>query len=183
MTAQTTETIYYKGERKDLCSEPLEEHLDNIGVSKIDRGNRYFVVEHTGCWRGYHGTWEVRDKKLYLIRFEGNIGYDEKNHLIHVDIKYLFPDQDEVFAEWYSGKLRIVEGNLMNYVHGGYDSTYERDIFLTFKNGVLVKTRKRDNNSLMKRFFRYLFKPVTRWMEKKLYEDVELDDSHYTRKT
>jgi hypothetical protein len=29
----------------------------------------------------------------------------------------------------------------LNYVHGGYASTYEKDLFLTFSKGVLVSER------------------------------------------
>ena len=51
---------------------------------------------------------------------------------------FLFPDQKEVFADWFTGEIRIPQGDLLEYVHGGYDSTYEKDLFLDFKEGYLV---------------------------------------------
>jgi len=87
-----------------------------------------------------------------------------------------------LFAEWYSGKLRIIEGKIMRYSHWGYESVYQRDIFLTFRNGVLVKTRKRDNDPLIMRFFRYMFAPLGRWLEKKAAGDDTFDDYDFVKK-
>ena len=58
----------------------------------------------------------------------------------------LFPDYpDRVFAHWYSGTIRIPQGKLLNYVHMGYGSTYERDLFLEIEKGVIKNTRMRQN--------------------------------------
>jgi hypothetical protein len=50
-----------------------------------------------------------------------------------------------VFAHWFSGRLRIPQGKLLEYVHGGYASTYERDVLLTLKNGVVISQEVRVN--------------------------------------
>ena len=49
----------------------------------------------------------------------------------------LFPGQTEIFASWVNGKLNINSGELIEYVHNGYESVYESDIYLLFENGVL----------------------------------------------
>lgn len=51
---------------------------------------------------------------------------------------YLFPDEEVVFADWFTGKIRIPIGDTVAYVHGGYASIQEGDMFLEFENGVLV---------------------------------------------
>jgi len=40
-----------------------------------------------------------------------------------------------VFADWYSGKLRVPDGKEIAYVHMGYGSVYERDLIFTVADG------------------------------------------------
>jgi len=50
----------------------------------------------------------------------------------------LFPVQNEVFGDWVNGKIKIQSGKVLQFVNKGYESVYEKDIFLRFENGVLV---------------------------------------------
>ena len=52
---------------------------------------------------------------------------------------------DIVYADWFNGEIRIPEGKRVQYVHMGYASIYERDRFLTFKNGIKTKERVKSN--------------------------------------
>ena len=84
-------------------------------------------------------------KKLYLISL---VGFIENNK--QVDLNYLFPNETEVFASWYSGDIRIPEGELLKKINLGYASVFEKDRFLSFKDGVLisetVKKNKKQNS-------------------------------------
>ena len=60
-------------------------------------------------------------------------------------MEYLFPNQKKVFADWFTGILRIPYGELIEYIHSGYDSLYEKELFLKISKGVLVNERKIDN--------------------------------------
>ena len=51
--------------------------------------------------------------------------------------------RDILRRDWYSGTIRLPQGKLLNYVHGGYGSTYEQDVLLHIELGVLVETRVR----------------------------------------
>ena len=135
MTAQVTETLIYKEQKLSMCDEPLA-----LWMSK-NREKCNFGMMSTACWRGYFGTWKIIDNHLYLIELSAR-GEDGKD--IYLDD--LFPDQDKVFAHWFSGEVRCPEGKLLDYVHMGFASTYERDIFLTFKKGVLVSERIQINS-------------------------------------
>lgn len=133
MTAQARERIIYKGEETRIASEPLNEYLKNINDIK-------FVSNSSACWRGYFGQWEIKDNNLFLIGLKAYIeDYKE------VGLDYLFPGQDSVFANWFSGKIRIPQGEMLDYVHMGYASLYERDLFLVFEKGVLIKEYLVDN--------------------------------------
>ena len=133
MTAQARESLIYKGEEILMAAEPLSQYLKNRNIK--------FIFTSTACWRGYYGQWEIRDSKLYLIGLEA---YIEGNTEVGLD--YLFPNQNIVFANWFSGEIRIPQGRMLDYVHMGYASLYERDLILAFENGLLYKEYIVDNN-------------------------------------
>ena len=83
--------------------------------------------------RGYIGTWEIRNKKLYLASL---VGFIENNE--QVDLNYLFPNKTEVFANWFSGDIRIPEGELLEKINLGYESVFEKDRILIFNEGILI---------------------------------------------
>lgn len=58
---------------------------------------------------------------------------------------YLFPDQEKVFAEWFTGEIRIPYGEMLQYYHIGYASVYEKELYLEFENGYLIGKREKDN--------------------------------------
>jgi hypothetical protein len=96
-----------------------------------------FTSPHTANWRGYVGTWEIIEadgaERLYLVGIEAHKDYETI-----LTLPDLFPGFDKVFAHWFTGELRCPQGSLVEYVHMGYASTYEYELFLEFKQGVLV---------------------------------------------
>jgi len=63
MTIQIAEKIIYEGR-----SSPLYSELLNSLLMKKRSGAKEFKFSSpsTGCWRGYIGTWELEEGKLYL---------------------------------------------------------------------------------------------------------------------
>ena len=51
-----------------------------------------------------------------------------------VDLNYLFPNETEVFANWYSGEIRIPEGELLK-INVGYASVFEKRSFSYIQKG------------------------------------------------
>jgi hypothetical protein len=135
MTAQASESLTYNGEEFAMCTEPLSAFFSAGGK---DPG---FVSMDTACWRGYVGEWEVLEDRLYMVGLEGMLeGGTEAT------LETVFPGfPDRVFAHWYSGTIRIPQGKLLDYVHMGYASVYERDLILTLENGVLKSSEVREN--------------------------------------
>lgn len=135
MTAQRRELLVYNNEKYHLATEPLYSYLVDKKIS--------FISPSTACWRGYIGYWLIEDNKLYLTDLEAYIdNYKE------VGIDYLFPDKKRVLAEWFSGEIRIPHGEMMKYVHQGYASLYEKELFLKIKKGVVVDQYETDNTHL-----------------------------------
>jgi hypothetical protein len=137
VTAQFTETLRYQGRDVSMCTEPLGEYFSLGG---FDPG---FVGNCSALWRGYQGHWEIVDDRLYLIGLRGTLVDGAEATLATV-----FPDfPNRVFAHWYSGTIRLSQGNELEYVHAGYGSIYERDVLLDVDRGVIETTRVRHNAS------------------------------------
>ena len=138
MTAQASERLIYGGKDIRLCSNPLSLYLKQTGIK--------FESPSTACWRGYIGTWEIIEnsgvERLYLVELSAHRSYEEI-----VGVSDIFPGFDRVFAHWFTGELRCPQGALLDYVHGGYSSTYEYDLLMEFKQGVFVTTHARHNEN------------------------------------
>ena len=67
-------------------------------------------------------------------------------------MKTLFPGPEgPVFAGWYTGELRLPRGKMRYYEHGGYQSIFEGDLFITVEQGVVTGIREVDNTERIKR--------------------------------
>ena len=134
MTAQVSETLIYHGKELMMFSNPLDPYLRAAGL--------HFESMNTANWRGYEGTWEIKGSEatgegLYLVRLEANRSFDEV-----VGLAEIFPGfPDGVFAHWYTGTLRCPQGALLKYVHGGFGSVYEEDLFFDVTKGVVTNER------------------------------------------
>ncbi len=102
-------------------------------------------------WRGYVGQWELHADRLYLTGIshpgwaeghdDGTTAADDE-----ASLRAVFPDANErVFAGWFSGTLRIPEGECVEYVHAGFASRYERDCLVTVNRGVITSEVVREN--------------------------------------
>lgn len=131
MTAQISENLIFGTKHFAMCTEPLDFWLNNSG------NHINLQANSSACWRGYIGTWKIINDRLYLIKIKGNSvdGFKLK-------LKDFFPDNaDKVFAHWFSGEVRCPYGKILNYVHMGYASKYENDLYLKFLKGVLINKR------------------------------------------
>ncbi len=135
MTIQAGDILTYNGEKTTIATEPLKPYLE----TRSDVG---FIYKTTALVRGYVGRWEIKSKKLYLVSL---VGFIENNQ--QVDLNYLFPKQTKVFASWYSGDIRIPEGELLKKINLGYASIFEKDRILTFKEGLLIGETVKDNTT------------------------------------
>lgn len=125
MTAQAAEKLIYKGEQLSLCNQPLGPFIQS------NRLPFKFEATSTALWRGYIGTWAIEHERLYLIAIHGGIGMEK-----------LFPGFTHgVFAHWYTGTLRCPRGALLKYVHDGFRSVYEEDLFFDVSKGVVSNER------------------------------------------
>lgn len=124
-----------------MATEPLQPYLEEKKI--------VFDYLSTACWRGYVGEWIVEDNKLYLTNLEANIvreNQDSSEEYETVGLEYLFPNEEKVFAKWFTGVVRIPHGKMLRYIHSGYASIYEKELYLEFASGILVSCKEKDNN-------------------------------------
>ena len=101
-----------------------------------------FKVNYTALRRGYVGQWEIIGDRLHLTELRGTLKSEDE-----ASVATIFPGcTGSVFAHWYSGTIRIPQGELLEYVHGGYASTYERDLLLELERGVVKNVHVRQNS-------------------------------------
>lgn len=135
MTAQTAERIFYKSKKaQELRTEPLEDYFLLTGLE------RPFTCTRTSNWRGYVGTWEFSQDRLYLTDL---VGEDANGNNAHVET--IFPGYPIVFAHWYTGTLTIPQGNLLGYADNGFTRIYAHDLLIDIEQGVVQGTRTREN--------------------------------------
>lgn len=148
MTAQESEWIFYKGENRVLLSQPLKPFLD------AQTPPLRWLTQSTSNWRGYVGHWTVEHDRLALVSIEGLIAdeadyaeaFDEKSQRSSrwlydrarkASVDRIF-GRHEVVADWFTGTLTIVAGELVEYVHMDFFSSYSRYIALEIVEGRLV---------------------------------------------
>ncbi len=130
VTAQVSEVLHYDGQKLSMMDNPLGDYF-----SLRDHWPP-FQEQSTALWRCYVGTWEIREGRLYLIGIEAQLEDGTR-----VTLETLFPGYpDRVFAHWLTGKLRVPQGQVTKYVHQGYQTQFQADLFLHLKKGVLVST-------------------------------------------
>ncbi|MDI9312194.1 MAG: hypothetical protein QM535_18410 [Limnohabitans sp.] len=142
-TAQYPDRILFDGKEYNLHSNPLESYFEK-NPDKRPKGG----VMSTALWRGYVATFEVRDSQLFVkdIQIQYWDTTDKKNH----DTKWksvmteVFPDQKNAKVDWLSGLLVLPFGKLVNYVHMGYGSTYEKYFLLEIDKGSYIKSKQFD---------------------------------------
>ena len=168
-TAQFPDILLHNGETYALHTNPLdvyfELHPEKNPLWPEPR-DRYFKNplhgSNTALWRGYIATFEIREKQLFVKdvfvddddakharltaymknRKEGKPDNDDIWIPITTNIvAKIFPDEDVIKADWFTGTLVIPQGKLLEYIHMGYASTYEKYILIDVEEGNVVNER------------------------------------------
>ena len=126
MTTQVKEQIIIDGQKYPLLNAMSLPEDDSIIQHK-----KGVIETSSNCWRGYVGTWEIKDDMLYLVDFSSG----------KYDVLVNLP----ILADWISGTAKVATGEVK--ANSSWDiETYETEMHLTFKNGLIVKTENIKNN-------------------------------------
>ena len=127
MTAQVHEKLILDGVETSIAFCPPLPY-GHPRIIQADDGKA--AIESTNCWRGYIGTWEIKDRKIFLIELKRN---------------FKILGEEPIFADWFTGILRIPRGKKIHHVHMGFGSIYEQELHIKIENGVVIKSRVVDN--------------------------------------
>ena len=97
MTAQVHERLTLEGRETSMAfCPPLPEHHERIielTSTELEENIPNFIFS-TACWRGYIGTWEIKDGQFYLVNLVGRYKVEG----------------EPILADWFSGVIRIPQG-------------------------------------------------------------------------
>ena len=132
MTAQVWDVLHFEGRELPLLSLPLD------SLWSETRPCPRFVWSSTGCYRGYVATWTIDDSRLYLTGVDGLVSVDQGGPL-PASVALLFPEAgDRAYAEWFTGKLRVPEGNLVHRSDIAEGCVFERELHIVIDRGVVI---------------------------------------------
>ncbi|MCK5814175.1 MAG: hypothetical protein KAH03_07940 [Cocleimonas sp.] len=149
-TAQYPDILIYKGKTISIFTNPLELYFDkNHAKPKI-----FSKTQCTAIWRGYIATWEIKNNTLYLSSLtDGSCGEDPSI----IPLNAIFKEKKTpIKASWFSGVIRVPFGKRIQYVHMGYNSVYEKELYLTIKKGNILKIELQERNKITEKEFEQL---------------------------
>lgn len=134
MTAQIGERLILDGKPTSMafCPTLPENHprITEVSLEEARQDDENAILFSTACWRGYQGTWQIADGRFYLVGLRG---------------RWRLSGDEPLLADWFSGVLRIPQGQMLHYVHMGYGSVYEQEIHIRIEKGAVVASRIKDN--------------------------------------
>lgn len=134
MTAQIHEALILDGEETSMacCPQIPESHPRIIAMDfdKVDDDPENFILFSTACRRGYQGTWEIKEGRFYLAALRGCL--------------HLTPGEP-LFADWFTGTLRIPQGKVLKHGLMGQGTVYEEDILIEINQGQVIASQTIDN--------------------------------------
>ncbi len=150
-TGLSSDVITIKGQTWSLLSKPI--WADSVLYTRL---MNFIPKNHcisTANWDGFTAYWIVRRNRLYLQKIEVCV-YDKDNksdsvYSYDVDaLKDVFREyyhNDFIRADWFCGQLRAGCGELVRYVHLGFDRNLEEEIVMTVNNGRIVNCKHYNN--------------------------------------
>lgn len=134
MTAQIHEILIYDGNETSMAfCPPLAEdnpRIKRLTDEEFKEDGLGGIIFSTACWRGYKGTWEIKEDRFYLVGLKG---------------RYRLTGSEPLFADWFTGVLRIPRGEMILYVHMGYGSVFEEELHVKVEQGIVTATKVIDN--------------------------------------
>ena len=130
MSAQIYDRLIEKEQERLVAScPPLPPSHPRIEEIAPEIGS---IFNSTACIRGYQARWAIDQNQLVLLGIEGN--------------KRLLGDKP-LAADWFSGTLRVLFGQELHYVHGGFASVYEFEQLIEIDAGKVIGRTQIDNRA------------------------------------
>lgn len=128
------ETIMHKNPDVLIAlMEGKESEIDKNLLSEINRlSEEVHKLESTACWRGYVASWELKDKKLYLVDVNG---------------KFRLKQKAPLFANWFSGEIIVPAGEYIGEFDVDYLFHFSAYEHIYFEHGIMVSSEIKEASS------------------------------------
>lgn len=131
MSAQRTDTIVINNKEYIMYDLPLEQYWQ--------QNNNKPSLFSLNSWlnRSYYAKWLIDENKLFIINFYGEcIAPPPRKEYSLFD---LFPSSlEQIFAEWFTGDIKIPMGKQVDFFNGGWGGTYEYYTSIKFYKGLMI---------------------------------------------
>ena len=141
-TAQIPDTLVVDGEPQALNTRPLDAWLAKDRARTDALRETWDIGMCSAAWSGFRATWELRDDRLWLLEVEPNPcdGDDERTIPLSA---FGGRDGEPLAADWVDTELVLPQGELVEYVHMGFESRYERYVVYVIEGGRVVSREER----------------------------------------
>jgi hypothetical protein len=185
MTAQAREKLIFKGEEFYMACEPfsqfvIKNKLDlrlHAPSSALWRGylgeweitnNKLYLTKISGFGQiGNSENYRLGKLELRKKLKEGIITPQENGHMlkrlkedcmddIELSLKSLFNSEEKVFANWFSGVIVCPYGRMIKYIHMGYESVFENELYFEIIDGELRNITTKSNLTNLNLFQRII---------------------------
>lgn len=138
-TEQEPDILRWKGKSYDLYTNPLERYLASHPDVWRDR-----AMLSTANWRGYVATWTIEDDRLKLTDVNTGRRPERVNAL-----GKLFPGQEVVLADWYTGNLLVPDGKLLHRGDFSYSAVHSKYLLFRIEKGIVTAQRELGERAYM----------------------------------
>lgn len=122
-----------------IFSNPLEQYFKKKRSRELN--GEELKSYSTACYKGYIAIWRIQNDSLFLLSVEKGCYEDERKYF---DLLAEFGSQ-KVFAKWFSGTINSPRGELLEYIHQGYASVFEKNKYFSCKKGIIISNELRNN--------------------------------------
>ena len=137
-TSQAPDYLISGSDTLKLFSNPLEDYFRTKPRPEI-----FDKMCSTACWRGYVSYFRLRNDSLFV---ENIYSCCDKKTPLSLDLVFTNIDVTKpIFANWVNRALVSPSGEILDYVHMGYMSIYEKETDYTFEHGILKEIQNFSN--------------------------------------
>ena len=139
-TAQFPDVLIYNGKKYALTVNPMEIFFEKFPEKRPE-------MPHTGLWRGYIATFEIIDNELWVIDIVKCESVFDNGNFVFKYISIIndcLDGKNRMKIDWFNGLLVLPQGDILNYVHMGYASTYEYYTIMEIQEGNYIKELNMD---------------------------------------
>ena len=143
-TGQDGDIIYVDGKQWILLGKPL--YADSVLRNDLMTALPEERSVSTANWDGYTAYWSISQGELCLDSIKYDL-YDKATKQSHAErmpsgimlrMFKKYADGNRIVAAWFDNDIRVASGEMIYYVHDGYERNYEYEQIISIDHGKLT---------------------------------------------